>query len=40
MYVLTAIPIVAFFGLDILQPEYLAPMLTDSPRTYRAGALL
>ena len=29
MYMLTAIPIVAFLGLMILQPEYLAPMLTD-----------
>jgi tight adherence protein B len=29
MYVLTAIPIVAFIGLEIFQPEYLAPMLTD-----------
>jgi len=29
MYMLTAIPIVAFLGLYILQPEYLAPMLTD-----------
>src|SRR5262249_42459448 len=30
MYVLTAIPIVAFIGLEIFQPEYLAPMLTDT----------
>jgi tight adherence protein B len=29
MYMLTAIPIVAFLGLMVLQPEYLAPMLTD-----------
>lgn len=29
MYVLTAIPIVAFLGFEIFQPEYLAPMLTD-----------
>jgi tight adherence protein B len=29
MYMLTAIPIIAFLGLEILQPEYLAPMLTD-----------
>lgn len=29
MYMLTAIPIVAFLGLLLLQPEYLAPMLTD-----------
>jgi tight adherence protein B len=29
MYMLTAIPIVAFLGLMILQPEYLAPMLVD-----------
>ena len=29
MYMLTAIPITAFLGLMILQPEYLAPMLTD-----------
>lgn len=29
MYFLTAIPIVAFLGLQIFQPEYLAPMLTD-----------
>jgi tight adherence protein B len=29
MYMLTAIPIVAFLGLEIFQPEYLAPMLTD-----------
>jgi tight adherence protein B len=29
MYFLTAIPIVAFLGLWLLQPEYLAPMLTD-----------
>jgi tight adherence protein B len=30
MYVLTAIPIVAFIGLEVFQPEYLAPMLTDT----------
>jgi len=29
MYMLTAIPIVAFIGLEVFQPEYLAPMLTD-----------
>jgi tight adherence protein B len=29
MYMLTAIPVVAFLGLELLQPEYLAPMLTD-----------
>lgn len=29
MYFLTAIPIVAFLGLQLLQPQYLAPMLTD-----------
>ena len=29
MYMLTAIPVVAFLGLQLLQPEYLAPMLTD-----------
>lgn len=29
MYFLTAIPIVAFLGLAIFQPGYLAPMLTD-----------
>jgi len=29
MYMLTAIPIVAFLGLELLQPEYLRPMLTD-----------
>ena len=29
MYMLTAIPIVAFLGLEVFQPEYLAPMLTD-----------
>jgi len=29
MYFLTAIPIVAFLGLMIFQPDYLAPMLTD-----------
>jgi len=29
MYFLTAIPIVAFLGLSIFQPGYLAPMLTD-----------
>src|SRR5678815_2700007 len=29
MYFLTAIPIVAFLGLFLLQPAYLAPMLTD-----------
>jgi tight adherence protein B len=29
MYFLTAIPIVAFLALWLLQPEYLAPMLTD-----------
>jgi len=29
MYMLTAIPIVAFLGLMLLQPEYLAPMLVD-----------
>ena len=29
MYMLTAIPVLAFLGLQLLQPEYLAPMLTD-----------
>jgi tight adherence protein B len=29
MYYLTAIPIAAFLGLQIFQPEYLAPMLED-----------
>jgi len=29
MYMLTAIPVVAFLGLELLQPEYLRPMLTD-----------
>jgi len=29
MYFLTAIPIVAFLGLSLFQPGYLAPMLTD-----------
>jgi tight adherence protein B len=29
MYFLTAIPIAAFLGLQIFQPEYLAPMLED-----------
>jgi tight adherence protein B len=29
MYMLTAIPIVAFLAMQLLQPEYLAPMLTD-----------
>ena len=29
MYFLTAIPICAFLGLQIFQPEYLAPMLED-----------
>jgi tight adherence protein B len=29
MYMLTAIPVVAFLGLQFLQPEYIAPMLSD-----------
>jgi tight adherence protein B len=29
MYMLTAIPILAFLGLEFFQPEYLNPMLTD-----------
>jgi tight adherence protein B len=29
MYMLTAIPVVAFLGLQVLQPEYIAPMLSD-----------
>jgi tight adherence protein B len=29
MYMLTAIPVLAFLGLQVLQPEYIAPMMTD-----------
>jgi tight adherence protein B len=29
MYMLTAIPVVAFLGLQLLQPEYIAPMMSD-----------
>jgi len=29
MYMLTAIPVLAFLGLEFFQPEYLNPMLTD-----------
>jgi tight adherence protein B len=29
MYMLSAIPVLAFLGLEFFQPEYLSPMLTD-----------
>jgi len=38
MYMLTAIPFVALIGLQILQPQYIAPLFTD-PRGHMALAV-